>query len=141
LGPMSRRGYFLYFFLTPTEQVALLEDFEARHQVAYYRTDTSSVPEAPAIASLVSEQSFRHLAIGISPPVACSPFPRRELWSGKSRCARGAMSMPWTKAKIPRSRACGPAESLRQVFWWQVHWRRSRVVLTLGYCFRHPASS
>jgi hypothetical protein len=61
---MSRRGYFLYFFLTPTEQVALLEDFEARHQVAYYRTDTSSVPEAPAIASLVSEQSFRHLAIG-----------------------------------------------------------------------------
>ena len=61
---MSRRGYSLYFFLTPAEQVALLEDFEARQQVAYYRAGTSPVPDAPAIASLVSEEALGHLSIG-----------------------------------------------------------------------------
>lgn len=61
---MSRRGHSLYFFLTPAEQVALLEEFEARHQVAYYQADTSAVPEASAIASLVSEKTLGHLSIG-----------------------------------------------------------------------------
>jgi hypothetical protein len=64
LQPMSRRGYSLYFFLTPAEQVALLDDFEARHPVAYYRADTSPVPDAPAIASLVNEEALGHLSIG-----------------------------------------------------------------------------
>jgi hypothetical protein len=61
---MSRRGHSLYFFLTPAEQVALLEAFEARHPVAYYRADTSAVPDAPAIASLVNEEALGHLSIG-----------------------------------------------------------------------------
>lgn len=61
---MSQRGHSLYFFLTPAEQVAVLKAFEARYQVAYYRADTSAVPEASAIASLVNEPSLGHLAIG-----------------------------------------------------------------------------
>jgi len=61
---MSRRGHSLYFFLAPAEQVTLLEEFEARHQVAYYRADISSVPDVPAIASLLSEESLGHLPIG-----------------------------------------------------------------------------
>ena len=61
---MPQRGQTLYFFLTPTEQVALLEAFEARHNVSYYRAGTSSLPNAPAIASLVSEESLGKLAIG-----------------------------------------------------------------------------
>jgi hypothetical protein len=61
---MSRRGHSLHFFLTPAEQVTLLEDFEARHQVAYYRADTSSVPDVAAIASLLSEKSLGHLPHG-----------------------------------------------------------------------------
>jgi hypothetical protein len=61
---MSRRGHSLYFFLTPAEQVTLLEDFEARHQVAYYRAGTSSVPEVPASASLLQEETLGHLTSG-----------------------------------------------------------------------------
>jgi hypothetical protein len=61
---MSQRGHSLYFFLTPAEQIALLKDFEARHKVAYYRADTSAVPEAPAIASLVNEEALGYLSIG-----------------------------------------------------------------------------
>jgi hypothetical protein len=61
---MSRRGHSLYFFLTPAEQVALLETFETRYQVAYYRADTSSVPESPAIATLTGEESVGYLTSG-----------------------------------------------------------------------------
>lgn len=61
---MSRRGHCLYFFLTPAEQVTLLEDFEARHQVAYYRADTSAIPDVPVLASLLSEELLGHLSIG-----------------------------------------------------------------------------
>jgi hypothetical protein len=61
---MSQRGHSLHFFLTPAEQIALLEDFEARHSVAYYRADIAAVPDTPAIASLVSEQGLGHLSIG-----------------------------------------------------------------------------
>jgi hypothetical protein len=64
LRSMSRRGYSLYFFLTPAEQVALFQTFETRYQVAYYRADISSVPESPAIASLVGEESVGYLASG-----------------------------------------------------------------------------
>lgn len=61
---MPQRGHTLSFFLTPAEQVALLEVFEARHHVVYYRAGTSPVPEALAIASLVGEESLGMLAIG-----------------------------------------------------------------------------
>ena len=61
---MPQRGHTLDFFLTPTEQVALLEAFEARHNVSYYRAGMSSVPNAPAISSLVREESLGKLAIG-----------------------------------------------------------------------------
>lgn len=61
---MPRRGHSLSFFLTPAEQVALLADFEARQQVAYYRTGVFSEPEAPAMASLSSQETLGHLAIG-----------------------------------------------------------------------------
>jgi hypothetical protein len=61
---MSRRGHCLYFFLTPAEQVALLEDFEAYSQVAYYQAGSFSVPDAPAIASLASEALLGQLASG-----------------------------------------------------------------------------
>jgi hypothetical protein len=61
---MSRRGHSLYFFLTPTEQVELLAVFEAHAQVTYYRADTTSVPETPAITSLLTEESLGCLAIG-----------------------------------------------------------------------------
>lgn len=60
---MSTRGHSFYFFLTPAEQVAVLESFEAHHNRSYYCTDTSTVPDVPAISSLVVE-SLRHLAIG-----------------------------------------------------------------------------
>jgi hypothetical protein len=60
---MSSRGHSFYFFLTPAEQVAVLESFEARHPRSYYCTDTSSVPDVPALSSLVAE-SLGHLAIG-----------------------------------------------------------------------------
>ena len=61
---MLQRGHTLSFFLTPAEQVALLEAFEARHLVTYYRAGTSPAPEAPAIASLVGEESLGRLANG-----------------------------------------------------------------------------
>lgn len=61
---MPQRGHSLYFFLTPTEQVALLNTFEARHNLSYYRAGNSSVPDAPALASLLGEESLGRLAIG-----------------------------------------------------------------------------
>ena len=61
---MPRRGHSLYLFLTPTEQVALLEAFEAQHQVAYYRTGVFAEPEEPAIASLSGQETLGHLSIG-----------------------------------------------------------------------------
>jgi hypothetical protein len=61
---MSRRGHSLYFFLTPAEQVALLEAFETHCKVAYYRAGTSPMPNAPAIASLLDEESLGYLTIG-----------------------------------------------------------------------------
>ncbi|MGI4735462.1 MAG: hypothetical protein ACRYG7_09805 [Janthinobacterium lividum] len=61
---MSPRGHSLYFFLTPAEQVALLEVFETRYKVAYYRAGTSPMPNAPAISSLLDEESLGYLTIG-----------------------------------------------------------------------------
>jgi hypothetical protein len=61
---MSQRGHCLLFFLTPTEQLALLESVEAHHPVAYYRAGTFSVPNAPVITSLLNEESLGHLATG-----------------------------------------------------------------------------
>lgn len=61
---MPQRGHNLAFFLTPTEQVTLLEAFEARHRVSYHRAGTSAAPNAPALASLAAEESLRRLTIG-----------------------------------------------------------------------------
>jgi len=55
---MSHRGQSLYFFLTPAEQLALLDAFEARQPVAYYRADTSAVPEVLALASLLEIRAY-----------------------------------------------------------------------------------
>lgn len=61
---MPIRGHSLHFFLTPAEQVALFDAFEARHHVSYYRAGNSSVSEAPPLSSLLGEESLGHLVIG-----------------------------------------------------------------------------
>jgi hypothetical protein len=61
---MSLRGQSLYFFLTPAEQKALLDVFEARQPVAYHRADTAALPEVPVFTSLLQEASLGYLAIG-----------------------------------------------------------------------------
>jgi hypothetical protein len=61
---MSRRGHSFYFFLTPAEQGGLLEAFEARHELSYYRAGSFSTPDAPALSSLLGEASLGHLTIG-----------------------------------------------------------------------------
>lgn len=118
---MSRRGHCLYFFLTPAEQVALLEEFEARHQVAYYRADTSAVSDAPAIASLVSEEALGYLSTGDwnHSPSYLLTFPEEGVVveeiilrkgvlcvcrePGKKSCAR----VPATRWRVYRRRASG----------------------------------
>lgn len=42
----------------------LIQDFEARFNLSYYRIGMFSQPVAPAISSLLSEESLGHLAIG-----------------------------------------------------------------------------
>ena len=61
---MSSRGHQLFFFFTPSELVKLLEDFEARYNLSYYRAGTFPQSVAPAIASLLEEKSLGRLAIG-----------------------------------------------------------------------------
>jgi hypothetical protein len=93
---MSQRGHSFYFFLTPAEQIALLEDFEARHKVAYYRADTSAVPEAPATASLVNEEALGHLTIGDwnHSPSYMLAFPEEGVVVEKITLRKGARCMP-----------------------------------------------
>ena len=61
---MSSRGHQLHFFFTPSEQAALIKEFEAKHNLSYYRTGMFPQPVAPMISSLLDEKSLGHLAIG-----------------------------------------------------------------------------
>jgi hypothetical protein len=97
LRPMSSRGHSFYFFFAPAEQVAVLESFEARHPRSYYCTDTASVPDVPAISSLVAE-SLGHLAIGdwIHSPDYLLTHPDEGIVVRESLYARAGTHMPLT---------------------------------------------